>query len=175
MLLMIFDGVFTNIIIPMFKVARESNQSIAYSNWTKSNTGFSSIRRFINTNVFDLKQDYLINLVADYFVKINEETENANIDRYVDYCKKNKKIKAKDGMGFELSENDVALRNALQIYRFNYATEKHKSESSIFTDKMLDRIVFEKPVTKDALKKIVSDYTVYYCGDDIIKIVAENI
>lgn len=171
----LFDGVFTNIIIPMFKVARESNQSIAYSNWTKSNTGFSSIRRFINTNVFDLKQDYLINLVADYFVKINEETENANIDRYVDYCKKNKKIKAKDGMGFELSENDVALRNALQIYRFNYATEKHKSESSIFTDKMLDRIVFEKPVTKDALKKIVSDYTVYYCGDDIIKIVAENI
>ena len=40
---------------------------------------------------------------------------------------------------------------------------------------MLDRIVFEKPVTKDALKKIISDYTVYYCGDDIIKIVAENI
>ena len=104
---------------------------------------------FITNKITSYKS--CVNLVADYFVKINEETENANIDRYVDYCKKNRKIKAKDGMGFELSENDVSLRNALQIYRFNYATEKHKSESSIFTDKMLDRIVFEKPDIYDSI------------------------
>lgn len=171
----LFDSVFTNLIIKRFEIARKDNPSIVYSNWTKSNTGFNDIRTYINAVVFDTKEDYLITLVAQYFVRIDEETENANIDRYVDYCKKNKKIKAKDGMGFELSENDQALRDELLIYRLNYATNKNIAENRVFTDKMLDRIVIEKPITIAELKKIVNANTAYYCGNDIINTVAKYI
>lgn len=171
----LFDGVFTNLIVPQFKAAREMNASIAYSNWTKSNPGFNNIRTFINCMTFDNKQEYIIDFVAKYFIDIDEETENANIDRYVDYCKANKKIKAKDGSGYELSENDEALRNELFVYRLNYSTAKHIADTRVFTDKMVDRLVVEKPVTIPELKKIVSANTAYYCGNDIIKIIVKYI
>lgn len=171
----LFDGVFTNLIVPQFKVAREMNASIAYSNWTKSNPGFNNIRTFINCMTFDNKQEYIIDFVAKYFIDIDEETENANIDRYVDHCKANKKIKAKDGSGYELSENDEALRNELFVYRLNYSTAKHIADTRVFTDKMVDRLVVEKPVTIPELKKIVSANTAYYCGNDIIKIIVKYI
>lgn len=171
----LFDGVFTNLIVPQFKVAREMNASMAYSNWTKSNPGFNNIRTFINCMTFDNKQEYIIDFVAKYFVDIDEEAKNANIDRYVDYCKANKKIKAKDGSGYELSENDEALRNELLVYRLNYSTTKHIADTRVFTDKMVDRLVIEKPVTIPELKKIVSANTAYYCGNDIIKIIVKYI
>ncbi|MFA7082400.1 MAG: AIPR family protein [Bacteroidales bacterium] len=171
----LFDGVFTNMIVPQFKAAREMNASIAYSNWTKSNPGFNNIRTFINCMTFDNKQEYIIDFVAKYFIDIDEETENANIDRYVDYCKANKKIKTKDGSGYELSENDEALRNELFVYRLNYSTAKHIADTRVFTDKMVDRLVVEKPVTIPELKKIVSANTAYYCGNDIIKIIVKYI
>ena len=171
----LFDGVFTNLIVPQFKAAREMNASIAYSNWTKSNPGFNNIRTFINCMTFDNKQEYIIDFVAKYFIDIDEETENDNIDRYVDYCKANKKIKAKDGSGYELSENDEALRNELFVYRLNYSTAKHIADTRVFTDKMVDRLVVEKPVTIPELKKIVSANTAYYCGNDIIKIIVKYI
>lgn len=171
----LFDTVFTQLIIPQFKIAREASASIAYSNWTKSNTGFNNIRNMINVITFDNKQDYLIKAVAKYFVKISEEVENENIDRYVDYCKANKKIKAKDGSGYELSQNDEALRNELMLYRLNYSTQKHIAESKVFTDKMIDRMVIEKPVTIQELKKIVNANTAYYCGNELLEIIIKHL
>ena len=171
----LFDTVFTQLIVNQFKIARENSPSIAYSNWTKSNTGFDNIRSTINLITFDNKQDYLLKAVSKYFVEIDEDAENENIDRYVDYCKKNKKIKSVDSEGFTLSENDEALRNELMIYRLNYSTQKHVSESKIYTDKMIDKMVQEKPVTLMQLKKIISAGTVYYCGEDLIKIVLKYI
>jgi len=167
----LFDVVFTQLIVNQFKLSRENSPSLAYSNWTKSNTGFNGIRSMINLITFDNKQDFLINAVAKFFVKINEDTMNKNIDRYVDYCKKNKKIKAKDNLGNELSENDEALRNELMVFRLNYSTQKHIPEKNIFTDKMIDKIVIEKPVTDIELKKIVSANTVYFCGKTILEII----
>lgn len=169
----LFDTVFTQLIVNQFKIARENSPSIAYSNWTKSNTGFDNIRSTINLITFDNKQDYLLKAVLKYFAEIDENTENENIDRYVDYCKKNKKIKSVDSEGFTLSENDEALRNELMMYRLNYSTQKHVSESKIYTDKMIDKMVQEKPVTLMQLKKIISAGTVYYCGEDLIKIVVK--
>lgn len=169
----LFDTIFTQFIVPQFKIARASNQALAYSNWTKSNTGFDNIRSMINLVTFDNKQDYLLKAVSNYFIDIDEDTMNENIDRYVDYCKKNKKIKAKNGEGYELSENDEALRNELMIFRLNMSTEKHIAESRIFTDKMLDRLVIEKPVTIQELKKIVNPNTAYFCGDKLIEMIVK--
>ena len=164
---------FTALIVPQFKLARDANASLAYSNWTKSNTGFNNIRTMINVITFDNKQEYIIDAVKQYFVTIDEETKNANIDRYVDYCKANKKIKAKDGSGYELSENDEALRNELMLYRLKYASEKHIADTKVYTDKMIDRMVVEKPVIIQDLKKIVNATTAYYCGKDIIDIIVK--
>ncbi len=171
----LFDTVFSQLIIVQFKIARDNNPSIAYSNWTKSNTGFNAIRSMINLITFDSKQSYIIDAVSKHFINIDEETENANIDRYVDYCKKNKKIKAKDSQGNELSESDEALRNDLMVFRFNYANEKHIAENKVFTDKKLDKLIVEKPVTEIELKKILSAETVYYVGKQIIEIITKHI
>lgn len=171
----LFDTVFSRIIIPQFKLAKETNPTIVYSNWTKSNTGFNFVRSMINFTTFDNNQDYLIKAISKYFVKIDSETENENIDRYIDYCKKNKQIKAKDGLGFELSENDEALRNELMIYRLKYSTEKRIPDTKVYTDKMLDKMVIQKPTTIQELKKIVNANTSYYCGKDILSIIIKYI
>lgn len=171
----LFDYVLDEILVPQFKVARSNNPALAYSNWTKTNTGFENIRAMINTVTLENKQTYIVQAINKYFVRIDEETMNDNIDRYVDYCKKNKKIKAKDNVGNELSESDEALRNELMIYRLNCSTQKHISENKIFTDKMLDKMVCDKPVTIEELRKIVSANTAYYCGKDLIAIIAKNL
>ena len=167
----LFDSIYQNLILSQFNIARSLNQSLAYSNWCKTNTGFNEIRKQINVITFDNKQNYILDLVSKHFVKIDKNQENKNIDNYVDYCKNNKKIKSKDFNGFVLSENDKGLRDELLIYRLNKANEKHVLENKLFTDKMLDKIVYEKPVTLAELKKIISAATVVNCGNDILSIV----
>lgn len=167
----LFDSIYQNLILSQFNIARSLNQSLAYSNWCKTNTGFNEIRKQINVITFDNKQNYILDLVSKHFVKIDKNQENKNIDNYVDYCKNNKKIKSKDFNGFVLSAKDKGLRDELLIYRLNKANEKHVLENKLFTDKMLDKIVYEKPVTLAELKKIISAATVVYCGNDILSIV----
>ena len=43
------------------------------------------------------------------------------------------------------------------------------------TDKMIDKIVAEKPLVRATLRKIVSGTTDYYLGDKIIELVSKNI
>lgn len=167
----LFDFVFTNLVIPEFEVARSNNNSLAYSNWMKTNTGFNLITKRINVNIFDSKDYYLLKPLNQYFVSISEEQENKNIDDYVDYCKKNKKMKSKDLSGNEMSDKDATLRNELMIFRMNKAIEKHLSEKMVFTDKMIDKIVSDKPISMPSLKKIVSGTTCYFAGEEILEII----
>ena len=61
------------------------------------------------------------------------------------------------------------------VFRLNYSTQKHIPENKLYTDKMIDRMVIEKPVTDIELKKIVSADTVYFCGKDILEIIIKHI
>ena len=61
------------------------------------------------------------------------------------------------------------------IYRLKYSTDKHIAEQRVFTDKMLDKLVVEKPVTIQEVKKIVSANTAYYCGKELIAIIVKYI
>ena len=167
----LFDLIFYQLIIPQFQMARDSNQSLAYSNWMKNNPGFNSIRRMINLYVFDNKNNAILDAVAKYFVAIPSDQEDENIDRYVDYCKKNKKIKAKDRLGNELNPEDAALRDELMVFRLTYCQNKHIGQTTLFTDKMMDNMVIEKPTTKEELNRIIPKTTVYFCGDAILKII----
>ena len=169
----LFDFVFAQLIILQFEIAKSQNPSIAYSNWMKSNTGFNAIRKMINIVHFDNKQTYIIDAIKSYFRDIDDDEENANIDRYYDYCKKNKKIKAKDLSGNELSENDKGLRNELMVFRLTAANENHVKENKIFTDKMLEKLVYEKPVTPTELQKILPAATAYHQGSKILEIIAK--
>jgi hypothetical protein len=171
----LFDTIFTELIIRQFEISKEMNPELAYSNWMKTNTGFKSIRGMINIMTFDNKQDYLIRAISKYFIPISDDEINANIDRYVDYCKKNKKIISKNNDGYALSQNDEALRNELMVYRLDYSNKVHIAESKVFTDKTLDKIVVEKPLTISDLKKIVNYNTAYYCGTDLIKIIVKHL
>lgn len=171
----LFNIVYSNFIQDEFITAKSKNAALAYSNWTKSNTGFNEIRKTINTRIFDIKDSSRITAVANYFVTIDEETQNKNIDMYVDYCKANKKIKAKNSSNFELNETDKQLRDKLMIYRMNYCNKNHIKEGKVFTDKVLDKIVMEKPTNIDELNKLLCAESRYYCGNDILNIILECI
>ena len=164
----LFDFVFTNLVIPEFEVARSNNPALAYSNWMKTNTGFNLIMKRINVNIFDNKDEYLLKPLNQYFILIADEQKNKNIDDYVDYCKKNKKLKPKDFSNNEISEKDAALRNELMLLRLNKSKEKHIPENTIFTDKMLDKMIREMPISILSLKRIVSASTCYFAGEDIL-------
>lgn len=168
----VFNYVFENLIVPEFEKARSANPTLAYSNWMKNNPGFNCIRKRINQMIFDRKDSSVIQYVSKHFASINEEQSKTNIDLYLDYVKKNPVIRAKDNEGNYVSENDEALRNDLMIYRMNYALKSRKGEQAIFTDKMLDKLVIIKPISELDLKKIItSSATIYYCKDEILKII----
>ena len=172
----LFNYIFENLIQIEFEIARETNPSLAYSNWMKSNTGFNVIRNRINDILFNKKDSSIVDYVGNLFVKIDQDQMNNNIDSYVDLIKKNPRIKAKDNEGNELSEEDEALRNELMLYRMTYCQQKHKAESTVFTDKMLDKLVVLKPVCESDLKKIITNpLSVYYCGKDILAIIQKHI
>ena len=61
------------------------------------------------------------------------------------------------------------------IYRLNYASQKHIADTRVFTDKMIDKMVIDEPVTIQELKKIVNANTAYYCGKEIIAIIVKYI
>ena len=171
----LFDYVFTNFLIPRFKVDKSNNPSIAYSNWLKTNTGFEGVIRDINASIFDAKQEQHLQAISKYFVSINTEQMNKNIDEYEDLIKKNAKIISKNSKGQELNAIDEDLRNKLMIYRLNYSLGKHIPERNVFTDKMLDRMVSEKPMNKEALLKIINPSTFSCCGEELLKIITEFI
>lgn len=171
----LFDFIFSNLIIVEFEVAKSFNESIAYSNWLKTNTGFNLIQKRINVNLLDNKDDSLLKYVSKFFANVSDEQMNKNIDDYVDYCKKNKKIKAKDLTGNIMDEQSELLRNELMLFRLKKSTDNHILESKIFTDKMLDKIVYEKPVVIQELKKIIGAESCYYSGKDIINIIVKYI
>ena len=169
----LFDFVFGQLIVKQFEVAKSENPSIAYSNWMKSNKGFDNIRDYINIVTFDTKQNYIIDAVSKYFVKIDSDTEAQNVDRYVDYCKKNKRVASKDSDGNELSAYDEGLRNDLMIFRLTTSQEKHIPAYAIFTDKMLDKLIAVKPINKYGLAKIIGEGSTYHHGDKILAIIVK--
>ena len=167
----LFDSVFTNLIVPQFELARDSNPTLAYANWVKTNTGFGFIRRMINISVFDNKQNTYIDMVGNYFVKISETMKNKNIDKYVDYCKKNSKIKIKSFDNQELSDNDKALKDELMLFRLTYCTKKGLTEKYVYTDKMIEKMVATKPIDITSLSKIINPKSSYYIGKDLLSII----
>ncbi len=166
----LFDNVINYLMKPVFAEARSAKPDLAYSNWTKTNTGFNAIVSKIEMQIFACSDNASIKMVTAAFAKVSvEETEN---NRNL-YNRNSKSLFA--SMNEETSSDDKALLNDLLVLRMEYSKEKHIPENKIMTDKTIDKIVSEKPLARPALRKIVSSMTDYYLGDKIIEIVCKNI
>ena len=166
----LFDNVINHLMKPVFLEAKGAKPDLAYSNWTKTNTGFNAIVSKIEIQSFACKNNDSINMVMSAFLKPTEEQteDNSNL-----YNRNSKNLLA--AMNGEMSGDDKALRDDLFLLRLQYSTEKHIPEKKIMTDKMIDKIVAEKPLARPALRKIVSGMTDYYLGGKIIETVSKNI
>ncbi len=166
----LFDNVINHLMKPVFLEAKGAKPDLAYSNWTKTNTGFNAIVSKIEIQSFACKNNDSINMVMNAFPKATEEQIEDSGNLY-NHNSKNL-LAAMDG---EMSGDDKALRDDLFLLRMQYSTEKHIPEKKIMTDKMIDKIVAEKPLARATLRKIVSGTTDYYLGDKIIELVSKNI
>lgn len=165
----LFDNVINHLMKPAFLEAKGAKPDLAYSNWTKTNTGFNAIVSKIEIQRFALKSNDSINMVMAAFRKASEEEKENSGALY----SRNSKTLMSD-MNEEMSGNDKSLRDNLLLLRLQYSNDKHIPEKRIMTDKMIDRIVSEKPLARAALRKIVSGTTDYYLGDQIIETVLKN-
>ena len=166
----LFDNVVNHLMKPVFLEARGAKPDLAYSNWTKTNTGFNAIVSKIEIQSFACKNNDSINMVMSAFLKASEKQAADSNDLY-NHNSKNL-LAVMDG---EMSGGDKALRDDLLLLRMQYSTEKHIPENKIMTDKMIDKIVAEKPLARAALRKIVSQMTDYYLGDKIIETISKDI
>lgn len=161
----LFEQVYELLLEPAFLVAKDNNEVLVYSNWTKTNSGFQNIVRSIDIKlaVGDIS---LFGMVEKVFRK-NDGTlsEKAN-----SLFSKNAKAILEDAET-SLSGEDHKLQNDLMVLRMNKAGEKHLAERKIMTDKALEKIVSQKPKTMTELRKIVSAETAYYLGEEILNIV----
>lgn len=170
-----FDWIFDYFIVPAFEDERAVKQDISYSNWMKQNTGFTKIMKRINSSVLQSNGLNYLDTVYQYFDKIGEEQIQKNQKLYDENCEKNRSVLGKSSTGVVLSENDTQLRNDLMKYRCDYAIKKHLAEKRVFSDKVLELIVTQKPTTKETLKTIVKPETALFCGDDILDIVKRHL
>lgn len=148
-----------------FKKAK-MERDIAYSNWMKNNIGFDAIRNSISQRALILNDWSWIDAVMSRFLSIDQAQMETDADLFAGNIKKIERV-GKSSQGVELDERDQELRDALMTYRLKKSQEKHLPESKIFTDKKLDRILMEKPDSKEDLKKIIGGVSFFYCGSEI--------
>jgi hypothetical protein len=171
----LFNYVMMNLIVPCFKEAAASNESLAYSNWTKSNTGFWNITKKVNLHYFDLNEKADVTYVSGFFVPADEDMQESNDKIYNENIAKNIVIKAKASNGMEIKEEDKPLRDALMLLRFEHSQKTGKKDTKILSDKNLDAIVVNKPTDIESLTAIIGKTSAYYIGQEILKLVIDHI
>ncbi len=172
----LFDFIFRDIISEGFNIVKASNENIVYSNFTKTNTGFTHIYKLINNDIYDGTYPRIISFVEKYFISISKDQENNNIDEYVDLIKKvkekNKDI-AKNSKGEVISDKDKALRDELFSYDAKTAKEKKLRVGSVLSVTEIEKIIKAKPMTKEELAKCINAKSLYYNAQNILDIVGK--
>jgi len=164
----LYDYVMGNLMIPAFNNALENNPSLVYSNFTKTNSAFLEIQRYINREVFDFKDTKIFNYLDEFFKTLSEEETKKSLTLYNENILNNK-----NKVVYGLSDTDVELKNKLAEFRLIYSREKHIKAYYVFTNKQLDEIIKTKPQTLDDLIVIIGDNSAHYVGDSILKIIQE--
>ncbi len=168
----LFDFIFTNYISYSYDMMSE-NKVLAGSNFTKSSTGFLNyIVKQIEREIFDVKNYDNLNFVKSYFLDINEEQKNDNIDTFIDYYKTviNKDNDELDSVDQKKNQD---LQNELFLYREKTSKEKHILSNSIFTNTQIEKLVNNKPADSYQLGKILSKEKCQLFGKEILEIISK--
>ena len=72
-----------------------------------------------------------------------------------------------------MSEDDGRLRNALLVFREDYANKRRIAPNRVFTEAVLNKLVAEKPVTSDKVRSILPPASYFYVGPQILKIIQD--
>lgn len=170
-----FDYIITNIIKPVFLIARGANPNLVYSNWTKSNTGFRLIQNYIEIDFFDTKKKEHFKFLAPTCREVTEKSKELDAKTYKDAIANHLEIKAKSNSGQEINKEDEELRNKLMEFRLNTSLKRHISGTKVLPDSMLDKIVEKKPINDKELRQIVNGDIAFYSGKEILEIVAKYV
>ena len=172
----LFNFIFDEYIITQFNMDKDSSPSLVYSNWTKTNSGFDRIRKMIHNSILDYKKFDAVSHVAAAFAKPIESQIEESKKMYADYCEKalasTTTFKAMLG-DRELTESEKELYDALLVYRYTKSREKHIQERMIYSDKTAKMMAIRHPETKEDLKEFLSKTTLYYCGEELVKLFAK--
>ena len=166
-----FDYLFGTLIRPTFESQKEDNASTTPANWTKSDTGFTKIERQIETNIASLGETFFDQKLFGLFLAPNDKMREPADDLYRNLREGNKVFKT--SRGTPMSEDDGQLRNALLVFREDYATKKHIAPNRVFTEAVLNKLVAEKPVTSDQVRSILPPTSYFYVGPQIVKIIQD--
>ncbi len=165
----LYDVIIDYCIKPDFNRAKEEKPELAYSNYTKTNTGFNKIKSHIEMSVLTSGDESFVNTIKRTFGGFDAKTIEKNVKAYEEYCLANAPTTGNNADGSSLSERDTALRDELMKYRLAYSIKKNIAEKNVFTDKTLERIVKEKPSSGELAQIIRQSF--YYIGDDILAII----
>ncbi len=165
----LFDYVITKLMHPLFRDARSAKPELAYSNWTKTNTGFSAIIDRIESER-EYGDNYHAKAFATFFLTPNSDQVEENNKLFTQNTKSvlNEENESNNS-------DDKGLRDDLMLLRLKCSQENYISEKKVMSDKALNDIVSKKPTTKEELKEIVSATALYYIGDKIIELVLKNV
>lgn len=165
----IFDYIIEKLMYPVFREARDRKPELAYSNWTKTNSGFNNIVDRIESSL-TYGDNYQVRALSTFFLALSKDKKEENNKLFTQNSKK-----VLDEESENNSSDDKGLRDDLMKLRLERSNQTHKSESRIMTDKVIEKIVAEKPMTLEGLGKIVPPDTKHYIGDQIIELVIKNV
>lgn len=171
----LFDFVMDNIMVPQYNEDKSRMESLAYSNWTKTNTAFNNICNLIKIRILDNQNGDFYAKVLSYFVKPSDSMNAASIKLYQDNCANNKTIKATDFSGNQLSESCKSLRDELMMIRYQTANKYHIPEQRILTDREIEKLLLLKPANKNELEEVLKKkpLTIQYSGKEILDAIAK--
>lgn len=169
----LFDQILNSLLKIEYENKKETTPTLVYSNWTKSEPGFEAVVAKLNRQIIDLNETSWIDEMKNYFLVIDEEQENKNIDQYMDLCRLSEKKEAKNNFvkRENFTEQDQALSNELLTFITEYSMKKNISTNKVMTDKQLEKIVRMRPESIKELSKYINRVTVYYIGEQILDIV----
>ncbi len=164
-----FDFLFGNLIRPTYESQKENNAALSPANWTKTDTGFTAIERYIE-NMLSSAGDAFFDQRLFALFKAPSEQMNADADSLYQTLRGTNKA-FKTSRGAVLSQDDGQLRNALLIFREEYAAKKHIAPARIFNEATLNKLVQQKPVTDADVRNILPPQSYFYVGNQVLEII----
>lgn len=168
----LFDQILNSLLKVEYENAKEVSPNTVYSNWTKTETGFEAVISKLNREIIDLKNTTWIDEMEDYFLVIDQEQENKNIDLYMDLCKATEKKEAKNEFvqRKNFDEQDQTLLKELYNFVGEYSAKKNIPSGRVMTDKQLEKVVRMRPESLNELAKYIKPETIHYVGKEILDI-----